>query len=387
MKWQVQFRIDGKLTGETFDTPEAAHRFGNLVDTIGGKAARQVLAARQGRNEKVVTLREFTERYLDPDSGLLTGVTDGTRHDYRLAAERSFLMVLGEMPVDAITKQDIGRWVAWQEKQPSTRGGKDTGKLVAPKTVTNYHGLLSSVMNTAVEAKLIPDNPARGTRLSKGRRPEIVFLTPDEYMTLLHFIPDRHKPFVQFLAGTGCRWGEATAVTWGDINLRVHPATVRIDKAYKKGVKGKPVLGDPKSFKGTRTIALSDDTVAMLGNPGSPDQLLFPGRVSGRNQLWKVFQKSTWEPAVRKAMDPELCKAAGLEPLTKRPTIHGLRHSHASWLIANGVPLFLIAARLGHENTDQISKTYGHLMPDAHLVMADVVQTAMAGTHQRQIAS
>src|SRR5690606_42022189 len=102
----------------------------------------------------------------------------------------------------------------------------------------NYHAILSAVLAAAVQAGHRPDNPAYRTRLSKGVKGEAVFLTPDEFRTLLHFIPTYYERFVLFLAGTGCRWGEATALTWADVSFQPRPVTVRIDKAGKKAPTG-----------------------------------------------------------------------------------------------------------------------------------------------------
>lgn len=372
--WRVQFRIDGKLTSQSFIDPVGAHEFGDMIDSMGAAAALKVLDARNRAGERVPTLREFTRTYLDPASGMLTGIEAGTRASYERIAERSFLNVLGHYPVDVIERADVGKWVAWQESQPSTR---TPGETVAAKTVRNYHALLSGVFKAAVEAGLRPDNPAYKIRMSRGMTREAVFLSPAEFKTLLHFIPERYKGLVLFLAGTGCRWGEATAVTWGDLTLHTGVATVRIDKAWKKGPKG-PVLGQPKSAKSRRTVSMHAALVAALGEPGPADRLLFPGAMSGGHLWIGRFRYTTWLPAIEKAMDPELCAAAGLVPLTRRPNIHDLRHTHASWMIAAGIPLPYIQSRLGHENITTTVGVYGHLVPDAHEKMATAVELTLA---------
>ncbi|WP_440896271.1 tyrosine-type recombinase/integrase [Amphibacillus sp. Q70] len=49
-----------------------------------------------------------------------------------------------------------------------------------------------------------------------------------------------------------------------------------------------------------------------------------------------------------------------IEPIT----LHKLRHTHASILIAQGVPIDVVAKRLGHTDTDMIQRVYGHLLKD-----------------------
>ncbi|MCC4250515.1 MULTISPECIES: tyrosine-type recombinase/integrase [Microbacterium] len=375
LSWRVQFRIDGQMCQETFPDEGggkgiAAHEFGALVDRVGGRAARTVLLARNAAPADMPSLREFMTRYLDPESGLLSGVTDGTRDGYRRAAGRSFLNILGDHPLDAITKTDVARWIAWQEKQPSVHRA---GQLVAAKTIKNYHGILSAALASAVAEKIIVANPAYKTKLTEGVKKEATFLTPAEFETILHFTPEYYRPLVHFLGGTGARWGEATAVTWNDIQLAVSPPTVRIVKAWKKGATAARELGVTKSKAGRRSVSLYPDLVDALGTPGRGDQLIFRGKVSGDAIWYRRFRASTWIPTLRRAQDIELCKEAGLTPLRQNPTIHDLRHSHASWLIAAGVPLPYIQARLGHEKITTTVGVYGHLVPDAHAKMADAI--------------
>lgn len=368
--WRVQFRIDSRLVQESFPDQRPAEQFGDLVDRVGGKAARQVLETRRGNHRATPTLREWTATYLDPATGYLSGVTDATRAGYAQIAERSFLHLLGEIPVDAITKQAVARWVTWQESQPSKWR---QGETVSAKTIRNYHGLLSSLLTAAHAAGIADSNPARGTRITRGVRHGITFLTEGEFQTVLHFIPDYYKPLTLFLASTGMRWGEATALTWGDITEN----TARVDKAWKKGPNGRPVLGPPKTRKSVRTVSLWPELVAALGPRGRADELVFVG-VKDARRIWSErYRKAAWYPAVRSANDEALCASLGLTPIAKNPRVHDLRHTHASWLIGKGTPLPYVQARLGHENITTTVDTYGHLLPEAHNVMAAVMEEVM----------
>lgn len=374
--WRVQFRINGKMSQESFPEEKGALQFGNLVDRVGGAAARQVLVARASKAVDMPTLSEFTARYLDAGSGMLTGIEAGTRQGYLSIANRSFLKILGDYPIDAIEKDDVGQWIAWQEQQLS---GRTKGQPIAAKTVRNYHALLSSIFAAAIQDKKRPDNPAYKTRLTAGLKREGVFLSRNEFGQVLHFIPDRYKPLVIFLAGTGCRWGEATAVTWGNLNLDSDPSTVRIVKAWKKSAGGGPILKQVKTGRSRRTISLWPEIVAALGKTGRAGDLMFPGVLSGGHLWYGRFRTTVWVPAVEAAQDPARCAAAGLPVLDKKPNIHDLRHTHASWLIAAGAPLPYIQARLGHEKITTTIDLYGHLLPDAHIQLANIMADVMSG--------
>jgi integrase len=80
------------------------------------------------------------------------------------------------------------------------------------------------------------------------------------------------------------------------------------------------------------------------------------------------FFSNAWVPALAKA------KGKGL---TKKPRVHDLRHTNASWLIQAGVPLTVIQRHLGHESIQTTSDRYGHLDRESSRVVADVVSEAL----------
>lgn len=362
--WRVNYRVDGKQRQDTFDSERSAREYGRLVDRVGGDAARAVLMARDRDIAEIPTLRQWCATYLDPSNGWLTGITEGTRDGYAKLAERSFLAILGDIPLDALTKQDVARWVHWQEQQPPASG---RAEKMSAKTVKNYHAVLSAMLAAAVEAQQIQANVARSVRITPGMQSEMVFLTEQELQAIVDAMPAHYRALTLFLAGTGMRWGEATAITWGDFDLAATPPTARVTKAWKRGPNGTPVLGPPKTRKSTRTISLWPELIDALGEPQAPEMLVFRGIQDGKRMWSTRYRLSAWEPALKRAN------------LGKHPRIHDLRHTHASWLIAAGVPLPYVQARLGHEKITTTVDTYGHLMPEAHVQMADATSLRMGG--------
>ena len=360
VKWRVQFRIDGKGKQETFEAEREASRFASAVDRVGGKVAREQLASRRNRVSNTPTLAEWMDKYLDPASGILTGIQPGTRNGYRSIAKNVIIPRLGGIPIDEITRDDVGAWVVWVESQPS---GTRKGQPVAAKTVRNYHALLSNVFEAARDRRLITENPAHRTRVSEGVSREGVFLSVDEFTRILEQIPPYHRPLVMFLAGTGARWSEATALNGGDVERGATPVLVSLNKAWKKPGEagGGHVIGVTKTKAGRRTLSLHPDLVDVLPQRPS-NELLFQG-ATGVGRVWYgPFRDKVWVPAVERA------------DIGKRPNLHDLRHTHASWLIAKGAPLPFIQRRLGHEKITTTIDLYGHLLPEAQTVVADIMQ-------------
>ncbi|SIN72997.1 Site-specific recombinase XerD [Agromyces cerinus subsp. cerinus] len=357
--WRVQYRANGSVVTDTFKNDKIAWQHCALITAKGGDIARNVLQRRRETATTAPTLAEWTTTYLDPASGILTGIQPGTRKGYERMVG-AFLPILGDHPIDTISRDDIGKWVAWQEAQPS---GSRKGQTIAPKTVANYRALLSNIFAAAKDRKLIIDNPVTGVRITKGQSREGVFLTHAEFERILSKIPKHYKPLLIFMVYTGTRWGEATALTWSDIDLTKRTPTASINKAWKKGVDGIPVLGVPKSQKGRRSIPLPQNVRDNLPERGE-SELVFHGVEGGR--LWYgLFNGRIWRTAVTKVNDPKLCKEEGVAPLGKTPNIHDLRHTYASWLLAAGAPLNVVQAKLGHENINTTVSVYGHLAPGA----------------------
>lgn len=357
--YRVRVRTRGKQTTETFTSRAAARVFcENVVEFGADEAVAMRDRADPASLDYVPTLAEMLDRHIEE----LTGVDKRTKDDYRSVARRSWLDMLGRYPVDAITRAHVARWV-----------NADDGR-VAPKTIKNAHSVLSAVLESAVRDGLIPLNPARGTRLPRtGEQDveEIRYLTYGEFDRLLAATPAYWQPFMILLFGTGLRFSEATSLQVRDVDPSA--PSVRVMRAWKRE-RGGLRVGPPKSKAGRRTIALPIETLEavtpLLDRPG--DSWLFV-TTTGKPVLHSNFYNRVWKPA---------CIAAGLEP---RPRIHDARHTHASWLIAQGVRLEVVQDRLGHEDYTTTRRVYGHLMPDMRVEAGLAASRAFAATSLRQI--
>lgn len=344
---RVVYRVDGRQQVDVFADYAEAQRHLALVERIGGKAARHVLYAREATPGDHIALAEWCRTYIDR----LEDVTDGTRKDYRgMVANRLDGTVLGQLPLTAVDRDAVTHWL------------RDLD--VATKTRRNYHALVSAALSAAVEAGHIPGNPARGIRL---RRTEpaggMVILSAGELALLVGELPAQYQPITVLLAGTGLRWGEATALQVGDVDLDARVPLLRVLRAWKRTGDGSRRLGPPKTEAGIRTVSLPPevaDTIRHLveGRPASA--WLF---TNGRGEPLRLnnFHDLAWKPAL------DRLTADGR--MTKRPRVHDLRHSHASTLVASGVPLNVVQKRLGHESIKTTVDRYSHLMPD-HLEVA-----------------
>jgi integrase len=339
--WQVGFReerADGTYQASlSWDTESDARRCDALIKQHGPAKAREILKIIEPGSQLTVT--GWLTQHIDH----LTGVEPGTIRRYKSYLANDIGPVLGDLPLEHLSRDDIARWMLGLK-------GKD-GLPPSGKTIANKHGFLAGALNAAVIAGKLKTNPCDGNRLPRWDREEMVFLDRGEFRILLAAVTEHWRPLVEFLVASGCRWSKATALKAADINVAA--ATVRIRRAWKTG-DGGYTLGVPKTKKSVRTINVPKRVLEQLDLTG---EWVFTNSGRGRRNAGgpvriHSFHPNVWVPAVARAQE------AGL---TKKPRIHDIRHTCASWLMQAGRPLPSVQQHLGHESIQTTSDVYGHL--------------------------
>ncbi|WP_314301523.1 site-specific integrase [Kocuria palustris] len=305
---------------------------------------------------KQTTRTMATRRDADELADFLTAIGPDTRARYRRMAARHITPVLGAVPVDTLTRRDVASWL--------------NGMAGAAKNQEERPGAALGALSTAVTEGVVAGNVAKGVQPTRG---EAVFLTRSELALIVDALPPRSALLAEFLAGTGLRFGEATALLGADLTLPDTPSAgadgaagrgvVTVSKAWKThpDADGRFVVGAPKTQCGRRTVTLPSWLAQQLAehlehHEIGPRGLVFPSVHGGRLSIQERHR--AWGSAL------DELEAAG--QLRAWPRIHDLRHTHASWLIAAGVPLTVIQRRLGHESIKKTtSDRYGHLADDA----------------------
>jgi integrase len=302
-----------------------------------------------------LTFGAFAERH----AAALTGVGPGYRATFVRELHRHFAPFLdrplGVTP-DAISDLDVREWIVGMEtgSHPWLR------RPLSPTTVRRLLAQVGSVMASAQDEGLVNRNPFRGHRLARRDRDkhsEMVVLSHAEWAILEAALPEGvYRDLCAVLIGTGLRWGEATALAVGHVDPMTTPPRLHVARAWQDDGANGYQLGTPKSVRSRRTVSFADAVLDALvphvAGKGS-EEFVFttPGGAPLRHAN---FYHRVWRPALEKAA------RNGLE---RRPRIHDLRHSHVSWLIAEGRPVPEISRRLGHESVTTTIDRYGHILP------------------------
>ena len=162
-----------------------------------------------------------------------------------------------------------------------------------------------------------------------------------------------YSALFEFMYFTGCRLGEALALTFNDLNDNCIYINKTISKEY---INGKRAITTPKTKKSIRKILISNKTKDNIRRLRE----YYTTKYDNVNNDFFIFGgDSALSPTTIERKKNYYCKLANV----KQIRLHDFRHSHASLLLSSGIPIVAIANRLGHADIAMTLNTYSHALP------------------------
>ncbi len=285
---------------------------------------------------EVPTFAKHAEEWLEWKKPTLRsfGITKGNIHS---ALNPTF----GKMPLDAITPDDVNRWIG---KQRAT---------LKPSAVQRQLNTFNAVMNNAVLKNLIQRNPSHQADKIKGIEPRVRIVTEDEWKIVVetaerveaeqaeqkeqkpHQIRGWLKHYVVWAYNSGMRRGEILALKWSNV---------------------RPTEGLPTQIEVLNTKAAIPRLVTCTAEMESIlEGLRGIERAPGDDRLFPVSMMTLKRSLSR------LWKATGLADVR----LHDLRRTHATILMQQNIDPKAIAGRLGHSSINMIDRHYAVYRGDA----------------------
>ena len=240
------------------------------------------------------------------------------------------------------------------------------GEPFAPASVISYHRTLSSILSRAVKWGYIQINPADAAeKPSLGGR-EAAYLEEADARRLLELLQDepiRWRALITFDLMSGLRRGELLGLRWQDVDLDAHTITIRQTSNYLPG-KG-VYVSTPKTATSARPLLLSTAAIMML-----LEYKTWQDRQRERlgdawvDQDGRVFTTDAGAPVFPDSVTQWFSAFIARSGMPK-VTVHSLRHTYASLMIADGVPLVVVSKQLGHAQTSTTANIYAHAIASA----------------------
>jgi integrase len=232
--------------------------------------------------------------------------------------------------------------------------------VLSNKTIKHHHRLISAILNQAVYWQVIPSNPAQRVKPPKVARTEAKFLDEKETAKLLALLEGetiQHSTMIKMFIYSGLRRGEMCGLEWGDIDFGNHLITVRRSSQY---VSGKGIYTkETKTENSDRTIKLPSQAFEVLKEYRvwqSQERLGIGDKWVASDRIFTQFDGKPVHPDSITGWFREFIAKTDLPQIT----IHSLRHTNITLLIAAGVPLRTVSYRAGHAQTSTTQNIYAH---------------------------
>ncbi|MBL1102046.1 tyrosine-type recombinase/integrase [Streptomyces coffeae] len=363
-KWRVRYwKPDGRAGSVpgSFETEEAASTHAEQLTTAppataeykqptsrGSLPAVTLSTTQEPEPHHAVTVAEWAEIWWQT-----VDVGDNTEATYRSLLTQHILPRWGTTPIGQITPADVQVWL------------KRLRTTYAASTITSLRKLFAMLMADAVDNRLLATSPVRPRKRGRGclePTRERLWAEEHQVLTIAHRIlrlASRNQCLLVITAAyTGMRWGELAGLHRDNLDLTHGRIHITADAGALHEVNGHLSLGHPKTRASVRTITLPPFLTQLLATDlaASTRPFVFT-TLRGRHLRRSGFQRRLWAPAVGGGS----YLGETWAPVRQGLTFHGLRHSHKTWLIEDGVPEVAQARRLGHTMEDKIDDVYSHV--------------------------
>ncbi|MBN1631073.1 MAG: site-specific integrase [Thermoleophilia bacterium] len=372
--WSYVVRVRDPKTGKMKDqwkggykTQKEARMARNDARSLSDKGTA-VAASR-------ITVGEYLEQWLEAQGGQ---VRPTTLVSYRLHVDRYIVPRIGAERLQQLTPAMVDRLYSTlskkggQDRHKLKEGEKPKTKPLSATTVRRISATLHKALHDAVKKKLIPYNPADAAEKPKIQHDsdgagEMKTWTREELDTFLaHVTTDRLFPMWRLAAWTGMRRGEVAGLIWRDVDLEA--GTITVQRARVSVGAADVRESKPKTGSGRRQVELDSETVSTLAawkdrqdaeRKAWDENALNKDKWPGHGLVFTLQDGSPLHP------DQLTSSFASHAKKAKLPTIrlHDLRHTHATLMLAAGVPVKVVSERLGHSTPGFTMTVYQHVLP------------------------
>lgn len=320
---------------------------------------------------------EWLEQYLDT---VKVRLKPSTFSSYRKNVNNHIIPRLGNIPIQKLTAQHLNKVYRELLTEGKLTNSHGTNAGLSPRTVNYVHTIIGASLKEAFNQGFVARNVATlATAPKTQRNPEDVkHWTPIELKTFLDSIGGhRLEDLFTFYAFTGCRRGEALNLNEREIDFE--RGTVTFTGTINK-IDGKIVQGSTKTTRGHRTVQVDTNILRLL-------DAQLENRANDRKALGSGYSESNlvFANVDGTYLYPERITRVFSEIVSKldvpRIPLHGLRHTHASILLASRCSINYVAQRLG-DNPATIMNTYAHVLPNEGNAAVDNFLATVTNAHE-----
>lgn len=387
--WRIKFDLGrNPLTGKRMYAYKTVRGARRNAET---EMRSMMVAADKGVfvNPTNTTLGQWIEIWLEDQltvslDGKSGSIRPKTHERYAQLLRKHVTPTIGAIPIQRLVVANVVALYNSLRKHGLSRGGEAHG--LSETTISHVHRALSMALSDAVTMGLIASNVCRILPKKNKPRPKRAGGKTDKLFALNRGQMDEflkasvdHQllPFIILGFATGARRSELLALRWTDIDFE--RGLISISKSLEITSEYGIREVNPKTEQSIRTISVDQVTLRRLRAYKSQlsQRTMAVGTRFAESSY--VFPKSHLQlnsPMIPNTVSRQFSRHASRIGF-KGFTYHGLRHTHATLLLSEGVPVKAVAARLGHKNEIVTLTIYSHLLSSAEAQASKVAATLM----------
>lgn len=405
-------RIRPSMTVEAKDEREARRKLASFVAQVeNGLYLEPSKMSFKDFSEK--WLKDYAEKQLAPK----------TVWRYRQMLDSRIIPAIGNLKLEKITPlkliefynfiQEPHKFVAKPTKRSSNESELDESNDVklaespglSDRTILHHHRLIHKMFESAVQWQLMLSNPAARVDPPKAKKKEAPHFDEDQTNILISALEDESIEFKTIVLLTlfcGLREGELMGLEWSDIDFEKCTLEVNRASQYVPGLG--TFVKNPKNESSSRKISIPGSIVDLLKQYkvwqnerrlriGSKwvYKLEVDGKEVDNNRIFtqwngapmfpttptKLFSQFIIRYNAKIQNDESLQEEEKRKYLLPKVNFHGLRHTNATLLIAQGVNIKTISSRLGHSTVSTTTDIYSHSLRSADIDAAARLENAL----------
>jgi integrase len=342
-------------------------RGGSRLSVVVGKVAEG-----NWRPDQSITVRGLLSMWLDAQKA--KGLRPGTLALYQGLSAWYVIPALGGRKVGALVPADVNRMVGRMETEKSSTGRDGLSARSRQLAVAK----LKAATRWALANGMIGRDPLAGVELPRVEHKAMRFWSTDDardFLAHVHVVDDPLEAAFALFLTRGLRRGEVAGLKWDVVNLI--DGTLSIKRTLIS-VDGKAIESTPKTKSGRRTIPLDPLLCELLHQRGAAQEADHAKAGSAWAGEGYVFTDELGKPWHPDHLGDRFEKLAA-EARLPRLRLHDCRHTAATLLLANGVPVPVVAEILGHESPAITLSLYSHAVPGMGRAAGEELSKALLG--------
>ena len=320
-----------------------------------------------------MTLADFAVKYLEMKKTVLSPTTYPF---YEMIINTELIPKFGHMKLQEIKTYHVQEFINYLATEKQRGDGAPGG--IGATTVRRYTTVFRSMLSLAYQLEYTENDVGASRRIvfPKDDPTEIEVYNQDEVNEILQALKDEPtniRALVEIAIFTGMRRGEIVGLKWSDIDFENQKVFVR--RSIYKPKNGKAQEKLPKTKGSIRTISIPECLCKTL----LEYRMHQDRHISFMGDAWKnldyVFTEEdgyVMNPQTPTKQFSKFLKRHDIRHLK----FHGLRHTSATLLLANGCDIKTVSSRLGHSDIETTG-IYVHALESTDRTAANTFDTIM----------